>query len=456
MATTKGKERAHDDASKAVRRYPTRGTTEPETTTIRNTPEEGPSTHRDVDDESSELSELSEEDVGLSVQESIKREEKRIREIKDEIERRKALRAKEEAVRSRIGELEEAIRTRREFEEELRDILALQEEEGITEEEPPHKRRRANAEEDRLTEAPNPIRQPYDAPPSRIRPAPKIPKMPPYKGKNIQEAQTFIAGAERRFRQDNGYYYETDQAKIDFCVLAFETKPERSWTQYESEVGVGNTTWEEFKDFLFDSIIDKDNRILSAANRYEGARQRDGQSVDDFATYLDTLERELHITDDHHRQQALYAKLRIDLKKRINQCAEIPRTRKGFLALARRIENSEKENAILSRTESSSREPSGNAPRQNHQRPRFQGRGSRSDGNGSSKPPPGAISDANRTPVGGGSDSSRGGPRCYRCNSTSHPSRECPEVECYNCHEKGHISLNCTKPRRTGNGDARS
>ena len=373
MVTTKKKERTHDDASSTGRRYQTRGTAEPETLTLRTNSEEDPSTRQHDDDESSQLSDV---DIDPSVQKSLQKEEKRIREIKDEIERRKALRVKEKAVRSRIGELEEAIRTRQEFEEELQDILALQEEEGIAEEsEPPHKRRKANTEGGRLAEAPNPIRQPDDTLPSRAQPAPKIPKMPPYKGKNIQEAQTFIAGAERRFRQDNGYYYGTDQAKIDFCVLAFETKPERSWTQYESDAGVGNTTWEEFKDFLFDSIIDKDNRILSAANKYEVARQRDGQSVDDFATYLDTLERELHITDDHHRQQSLYAKLHTDLKKRINQCAEIPRTRKGFLALARRIENSEKENAVLSRTKSSSREPSGNTLRRNL-RSNFQNRSS--------------------------------------------------------------------------------
>ena len=67
MATIKGKERAHDDTSKAVRQYLTRGTIEPETTTIRNTPEEGLSTYRDVDNESLELSELLEEDVGLNV-----------------------------------------------------------------------------------------------------------------------------------------------------------------------------------------------------------------------------------------------------------------------------------------------------------------------------------------------------------------------------------------------------
>ena len=68
MATIKGKEKAHNnEASQGGRRYPTRGTTEPETTTIRNTPEEGPSTHRDDDDKSLELLELLEEDVNLSV-----------------------------------------------------------------------------------------------------------------------------------------------------------------------------------------------------------------------------------------------------------------------------------------------------------------------------------------------------------------------------------------------------
>ena len=81
-------------------------------------------------------------------------------------------------------------------------------------------------------------------------------------------------------------------------MASFEPKVERRWTTYEEEVGIGNTTWEEFKDFLQDSITDKGNRVLGAARAYNRARQREGQPIDDFVTYLDTLERELHIIDD--------------------------------------------------------------------------------------------------------------------------------------------------------------
>ena len=122
MATTKKKERTHVDTSSVGRRYLTRGTTEPETLTLRTASDEGPSTRQHDDDESSQLSDV---DIDPSVEESLEKEKKRIQEIKDEIERRKALRVKEKAVRSRIGELEEAIRTRQEFEEELQDILVL-------------------------------------------------------------------------------------------------------------------------------------------------------------------------------------------------------------------------------------------------------------------------------------------------------------------------------------------
>ena len=85
--------------------------------------------------------------------------------------------------------------------------------------------------------------------------------------------------------------------------------PEWKWAGYKDSVEVRNTIWEEFKEYLLDSITDKDNCILDTSARYENTAQHPGQSVDNFITYLNSLEQELHIRNDQQRQRALYGKL---------------------------------------------------------------------------------------------------------------------------------------------------
>jgi hypothetical protein len=61
-----------------------------------------------------------------------------------------------------------------------------------------------------------------------LRPLPpRMRELPAYHGKDIQEVQDFISGAERRFRLDRGYYYPDNTSKIDYCILVFESKPYR-------------------------------------------------------------------------------------------------------------------------------------------------------------------------------------------------------------------------------------
>jgi hypothetical protein len=94
-----------------------------------------------------------------------------------------------------------------------------------------------------------------------LPPPPRMRELPAYHGRDIQEAQDFISGAERRFRLDRGYYYPDDTSKIDYYVLAFESKPYRQWSVFEEDArGPRHTTWEQFKAHLFDSICDTSNR----------------------------------------------------------------------------------------------------------------------------------------------------------------------------------------------------
>ena len=451
MAGNKGKERAVGSTTSgpqtrsATRRDDTEELSEPLSTPPRESVE--PGDHLESDADSTVGNRLAEENA-------------RIEEIKQEIERRKIAR-KEDATRKRIRELEAAIEARQELERELADIREMDKEDsraGI----PGNKRQRINDTGEGSFTYPARDRLDAEIHMMAYQPNPKIEKLPPFKGKTIAEAQAFYKQAERRFLQDKGRNYPTDIDKILFCVSSFEPKIERRWTTYEEEVGLESITWAEFKDFLEDSIIDRDNRELNAARAYERAKQRDDQRIEDFVVYLDSLERELRITDDSLRRNTLYSKLNDQLQVEVDRKDDVPSTRKALIALCQRIQGKRTFQPRQHTSDSRGpRDPPAHPPvagRQDglpRQPPRPQGEYSSSANIRRQQ-----FSDANRTPVGGPSGQYRSSFRCHRCNSTNHSGRNCPQVECYNCGKKGHISPYCTEPKKdtkpAGNGGARS
>jgi hypothetical protein len=44
----------------------------------------------------------------------------------------------------------------------------------------------------------------------------------------------------------------------------------------EEEVGQGITIWEQFVEYMMNSVMDKDNRMLSVSIAYEKVRQKPG------------------------------------------------------------------------------------------------------------------------------------------------------------------------------------
>jgi hypothetical protein len=60
--------------------------------------------------------------------------------------------------------------------------------------------------------------------------------------------------------------------------------------------------------------------------------------VDDFTRRLDVLKEELGRTDDRHRADTLFIKLRPNLQKHLLYIDDPPATRQEILRLARRME----------------------------------------------------------------------------------------------------------------------
>jgi hypothetical protein len=93
--------------------------------------------------------------------------------------------------------------------------------------------------------------------------------------------------------------------------------------------------------FLMDSIKDPASRRQGAAIEYEETRQGVEEIVDDFIRRLDVLEEELGRTDDRHRADTLFIKLRPDLWRHLLHIGDPPSTRQEVLRLARRMEAAE-------------------------------------------------------------------------------------------------------------------
>lgn len=336
------------------------------------------------------------------------------------------------AVNARIQELEQQEAYRRELEQELEELIR------------PFRPRR------KRTRSP-PSHDDDDEPARRrtSRGAPKFRDLPTYYGKDLKEAQGFVHGAERRFRIDNGTRYRSDQDRIDYCVLAFGPGPAAKWERHEQRQGLGNTTWQQFTTWMKDDIADPTNREFEAATRYHDARQGERQSAEDLAAYLDTLELELKIDDDKYRKDALYAKLRPDIRTEILIKNEIPETRHELLALATRIEttrriNGQNRQPREDRVDPAPHNQSRGRQRRNDSTPRREGTPPRTGGERRRGNTP--ATGVNRTPTDTGLGSS--GPKCPRCQSTSHRLSNCPEVTCFKCQKKGHIAPVC--PELTG------
>ncbi|KAF2159422.1 hypothetical protein M409DRAFT_60773 [Zasmidium cellare ATCC 36951] len=100
-------------------------------------------------------------------------------------------------------------------------------------------------------------------------------------------------------------------------------------------------TYADFKDFVRDAVGDPVNRMLSVTLEYDKIRQREGQTVQQFATELDTLEDQLGDYSEPQRVRHLLAKLQPALRPAIVKYHEIPKTRQELVTLATRIESTD-------------------------------------------------------------------------------------------------------------------
>ena len=222
--------------------------------------------------------------------------------------------------------------------------------------------------------------------PSELQPE----KLPEFHGKNVREHREWCQRAENAFRLAPRRFRD-DEIKIAWTAQSLRGTPQMSWNNaVETQEGY---TWEQYKTFLLDLIEDPANRELDAAQLYEDAKQRPGQTAQQFKQYLITLEGQL---DEPYttaqRRRHYWTKLLPELREQIINYQDIPTTLDGIVSLATRIEIQRKraatagKNQDLSHKERKDKRQRNRSPRINQQR---SDAGAKANTPGSSTPNPG-------------------------------------------------------------------
>ena len=116
------------------------------------------------------------------------------------------------------------------------------------------------------------------------------------------------------------------------------------WNNYKKKnLETASTTWfwKNFFKFLFNLMKDSKNRRLVAAQKYDFARQKQSQSVNDFVTYLEMLENDLNEFIAVQKKDHLLYRLRKDIRKKFQIMMNMLITRDRLATLTQRIKDSQ-------------------------------------------------------------------------------------------------------------------
>jgi hypothetical protein len=281
------------------------------------------------------------------------------------------------------------------------------------------------------------------------RKAPKTRELPIYRGKTIKEAQVFFYQAELKWREDGDITWSTDAEKVTHCVSCFEGVARDVWKRKERSIGVNTTSWEDFVEFMKNSISDPGNRSLDAIEKHEKAHQREGQSVQSFVSYLESIEDDLGYADDQQQRNHLFGKLRPEIRMEINRQGNVPPNREQLIAQAVRIENHLR---LFNKTTESEVEPKGYRKRRDDEVRKDNARARSQSPKREISRSSSVTTAPNSTPIIGSRASSF--VTCFRCHKEGHYASACPLAVCHNCKKPGHKAYLCPEPKRSGNESA--
>ncbi|KAF2083151.1 hypothetical protein K490DRAFT_13, partial [Saccharata proteae CBS 121410] len=161
-----------------------------------------------------------------------------------------------------------------------------------------------------------------------------------FNGKNMKQYRDYISDCETAFDTCRDFFMNEERTFLNWSAMFLEGDPKIAWRKHEKRMRSAGEPidWNMYKKFLIDLLVDPVNRGLNAATKHDEAKQRPGQTVRQFVTYLETLEEELAPTSEESQVQTLYAKLRKELKTAITNHMTVPATREELVVVATTME----------------------------------------------------------------------------------------------------------------------
>jgi hypothetical protein len=129
-------------------------------------------------------------------------------------------------------------------------------------------------------------------------------------------------------------YVITNKDKILYCMLFLENDVATQWYSRTSNgAKLKSETFEEFRKFLLNLVVNSINRRLLVYERWENARQKSNQKIIVFKKYLNKLKTHLLLLLKKHRIYIFLIKLKPNLKVKILDIDNVLDTRDELLAI---------------------------------------------------------------------------------------------------------------------------
>ena len=129
-----------------------------------------------------------------------------------------------------------------------------------------------------------------------------VPRPGRYKGGTRQELVEWLRTCEQLFEVKSATY-EHDRTKVTMAQGYLSGAPQNSWWRKKEAGDTESMSWKDFKKFLEDDLRPETLRGLDVRRLYHAAKQLPGQSVHDWATYLETLEAQMPPFQENQRSE---------------------------------------------------------------------------------------------------------------------------------------------------------
>ena len=258
----------------------------------------------------------------------------------------------------------------------------------------------------------------------------KLPKPDRYQGRDQKALDRFLRACEEAFLFEPTAFV-LDAEKIQYARVHVGEDVAGPLETWEARTGPG-ATWVGLRTMLQDLLQPEELRISDKYGELLEARQKVGQTVNQFAAYLADIERHLEPQGPQHAKENFLHMLRPEIRAAVRQGRGCPGTRDELVAYASQVEA-----AML---EDPRRRGTATVPATFPARAATSAAPSARTSSSSRKVPRGRTSKTEVADVPLPVDPDRG----------EQPGRDPPGITCWNCQETGHTQRRCPNPRASG------